>query len=92
MNDRQRVVPHILRKDIGTTSEQIAIACVDGVDALVVPISEESARWTRSRCARFSSFVCEGSPVSATDSGSGFSVKPDARAASWTRASGRAVR
>jgi hypothetical protein len=44
MNDRQRVVPHILRKDIDTTREQIAIARVDGVDALVVAISEESAR------------------------------------------------
>ena len=44
MSDRQRVVPHILRKDIDTTREQIVIASVEGVDALVVPISEESAR------------------------------------------------
>lgn len=44
MSDRQRVVPHILRKDIDTTREQIVIARVDGVDSLIVPISEEIAR------------------------------------------------
>ena len=43
MSGRQRVVPHILRKELGTTREQIVIARVDGVDALIVPISEEIA-------------------------------------------------
>ena len=43
MNDEQRVFPHILRKDISDGLEQVAVANVDGISVLVVPVSEESA-------------------------------------------------
>jgi hypothetical protein len=36
-----KVYPHILRRDTG--EEQVAVANVDGVPSLVVPVSEESA-------------------------------------------------
>jgi hypothetical protein len=39
----QRVVPHILRKDLDPGREQIAVATVDGENALIVPVSEERA-------------------------------------------------
>jgi len=44
MNDEQRVLPHILRKDIGEGLEQVAVANVDGISVLVVPVCQESAR------------------------------------------------
>lgn len=44
MNDEQRVLPHILRKDISDGPEQVAVTDVDGISVLVVPVSEESAR------------------------------------------------
>jgi len=44
MNDEQRVLSHVLRKDIGDGLEQVAVANVDGISVLVVPVSEESAR------------------------------------------------
>jgi hypothetical protein len=43
MNDEQRVLPHVLRKDIGDGLEQVAVANVDGISVLVVPVSEKRA-------------------------------------------------
>lgn len=44
MDDTYTVGPHVLRKDIGDGEEQVAVANVDGISVLVVPVSEESAR------------------------------------------------
>jgi len=44
MSDDQVVRPHILRKDLDAEREQVAVATVDGIAALVVPVSEELAR------------------------------------------------
>jgi hypothetical protein len=44
MDDTYTVRPHVLRKDIGDGEEQVAVANVDGINVLVVPLSEESAR------------------------------------------------
>ena len=44
MNDQERVFPHILCRDGDTEREQVAVATVDDVEALIVPISEDLAR------------------------------------------------
>lgn len=41
--DDHKVYPHILRKDLAPGREEIAVATVDGVNTLVVPVSEEIA-------------------------------------------------
>ena len=44
MQDQQTVSPHLLRRGVDGGREQIAVATVDGIDALIVPVSEECAR------------------------------------------------
>ena len=44
VDDIYTVRPYILRKDVYTEREKVAVATVDGVQSLIVPISEEIAR------------------------------------------------
>ena len=43
MEDTYTVRPHILRRDVDEGREQVATATVDGVQTLIVPVSEELA-------------------------------------------------
>jgi hypothetical protein len=43
MDDSYTVKPHILRKDLDTEREEVAFATMDGMQSLIMPVSEEIA-------------------------------------------------
>ena len=43
MDEQHRVSPHVLRRVVDAKNEEVAVANVDGIDALVVPVSGEAA-------------------------------------------------
>jgi len=43
MDEIYRISPYVLRRDVGTDREEVVVAEVDGVQALIVCVSEEIA-------------------------------------------------